>query len=191
MQEYKFTKFDFDNPSLIEKFANEIVLSVLGGIYYKPICEKLSLQGREKVLDFGCGNGIGSKYIARRLPNGRLICLDTSNYWLKKAKKRLRNFNNIIYEQKSITETNIAKGSLDVINIFYVLHDVEPKMREEIVVSLAEKLEHNGKLYINEPTKYNHGIAIKEIHQLMNEAGLTLRSEEIKKYKYWGEFQKA
>lgn len=189
--EYKFVKYNFDNPSLLEIIENEIVLGLLSGIYHEPNIKRQMLKGNEKVLDFGCGNGMGSKYLAKKLNKGTLVCLDTSNYWLSKAKKRLKHYENVLFEQNSIFDAMIDNNSLDAVNISYVLHDIEPYMRKNTILKITEKLKDKGKLYIFEPTKYSHGIAVQEIYGHMKNAGLVLVNEEIMKNKYWGQFEKA
>ena len=45
------------------------------------------------MLDFGCGGGVGSRCLAGLLnAGGSLTCVDVSNYWIEKARSRLKKY---------------------------------------------------------------------------------------------------
>ncbi len=44
----------------------------------RELVEKLALEGREQVLDIGCGDGRVTAEIARRVPDGRVVGADSS-----------------------------------------------------------------------------------------------------------------
>ncbi|MCF8301959.1 MAG: class I SAM-dependent methyltransferase [Bacteroidales bacterium] len=193
MESYQYRQMDFDNPSLIEKLAHGVVIPIFGSrFFYAPFYRKLSLKGNERVLDFGCGPGTGSKYILSSLDdeNGALICLDTSPYWLEQARKRLGKYNNVRFHNEDIREANIAEGSIDAVSIMYVLHDIPPLEREPIVNVIGKTLRPNGRLIIWEPTKLTHGMPPEEIKSLMNKAGLNQLWQKPKKNSWQGGFIK-
>lgn len=55
--------------------------------YYRNFVESFDMKGDEKVLDFGCGPGATSKFIAQILEKGggELTCLDLSKIWIERA----------------------------------------------------------------------------------------------------------
>jgi trans-aconitate 2-methyltransferase len=53
---------------------------------------RLSLEGRETVLDAGCGSGRVTELLAQRVPDGRVIALDASPAMIDESRTRLARF---------------------------------------------------------------------------------------------------
>lgn len=140
---------------------------------YMRYVSKLGLTGNERVMDFGCGGGVLAKQFAKILNHdGSVTCLDTSAFWLAKAKQRLKRFQQVDFACRDITKLNIPDSSYDVVSIHFVLHDITPDRRAEIITALARILKAKGRLFIREPTKASHGMPAAEIRALMRTAGL-------------------
>jgi ubiquinone/menaquinone biosynthesis C-methylase UbiE len=78
-----------------------------------------------------------------------------------------------------IRDVNLEHESQDIAVIHFVLHDIEPPARSDILLVLAKMLKPTGRLYIREPTKPSHGIPKDEIRRLMASVHLTeLRGNE-------------
>lgn len=190
MSEYEFTQYDFENPSFLEKFLEKTLKNWWGTLVYGPYVDSFNLKGDENVLDFGCGDGIGSRDIIKKLSaGGSLTCLDISSYWLNITKKRLSKYNNVNFLRGDIRLLDLEDLYFDRICIIHVLHDINPLDRQEVVSSLSKKLKRSGKIHIFEPIKYSHGMAIKEIKELMNKVGLIEEESLTKKSWYKGVFQ--
>lgn len=56
------------------------------------VMNELELQGDEHILDLGCGNGLLTARLAERVPDGKVVGLDSSLSMLKQAEKH-RNGN--------------------------------------------------------------------------------------------------
>jgi len=192
MSDYKFEKRDFEKPSFLF-VLEDILKNFLGGpLLYSPYIKSLGIKGNERILDFGCGGGISSRCIAKKLTKGGfLTCVDTSKFWMKKAETRLRKYNNVEFKTGDIRDLDIPDSSYDIMSMVHVIHDIAPELRQAIVKSLAAKLKAGGKLFIIEPTKKTHGMPIEEIRTLMSNAGLVETNKSIKKSSYEGEFTKS
>jgi SAM-dependent methyltransferase len=96
MSEYDFKQVDFEHPSALF-ILEDMLKGLMGGpLLYKPYFGTFGLRGDENVLDFGCGGGAGSRCLAKFLNNnGYLTCVDISNYWIKRAIKRLEKYPNV------------------------------------------------------------------------------------------------
>jgi trans-aconitate 2-methyltransferase len=55
-----------------------------------PVLERLRLNGKELVLDIGCGTGLVTEKLVDRLPSGRVIAIDASMNMLMTARDHLR-----------------------------------------------------------------------------------------------------
>ena len=186
-----FNQVDFEHPSTL--FVLEDALKGLIGepLLYKPYFESFGLIGNERVLDFGCGGGAGSRCLARLLnKGGHLTCIDSSQYWIRKANKRLKKYVNAECKSGDIRNLDIPDSSFDVISIIHVIHDIDPAERQDIVNALSRKLKAGGTLFIKEPTKNSHGMPVDEIQTLLSNAGLRETEHKKAKTEYMGRFQK-
>lgn len=186
--EYAFADYDFENPSFLFRIEDALK-GALGFFLYNPFLSKFALKGDENILDFGCGGGAGAKFLLKRLnEKGRVTCLDTSQFWMERAMKRLSKNGNVSFICGDIRDSGISDGTFDIISIVHVLHDVRPEEREETVVVLARKLKAGGKLFLIEPTKPSHGMPVSEIEMLMKRAGLTELEKTVKKNSFFGAY---
>ncbi len=164
----------FENPSGIERISEEMLTYRLLKRYYRNQVRRLALEGDETALDLGCGGGPATRQLAAALPDGRVIALDTSSYWLTKARRRLGSLPNVVFVQDDIRRAAVPDGSLDLVFIHWVLHDIPAADQGPIVRALAAKLRPGGRLYILEPVKAKHGMPSDEILRLMDAAGLRM-----------------
>jgi ubiquinone/menaquinone biosynthesis C-methylase UbiE len=191
MSEYQFKQVDFDHPSFL--FVLEDILKGFLGcrFIYDPYIQSFGLRGDEKILDFGCGGGTGSKCLLQFLnQKGHLTCVDTSDYWINRAKKRLSKFRNVQLIIGDIRELPISDHSFDIITMMHVLHDIEPASRQSVVNALAQKLKRDGSLFIREPIRKSHGIAVNELKSLLKKADFWELNHEQNKTEYQGRYLK-
>lgn len=192
MSDYKFELRDFEHPPFL--FVLEDMLKDMVGVplFYNPYIKTYELKGNERVLDFGCGGGIGSRCLAKYLnQGGHLTCVDISNYWIEKARKRLAKYSNVECWVGNIRELDIPDAWFDVISIFHVIHDIAPAERQDTVKALSRILRAGGIIFIREPTKKSHGMSVDEIRTLFSAAGLKETSHhKEKKSEYMGKYQK-
>ena len=191
MKEYKYTQIDFEKPSKMFVFE-DVLKNYLGGlILYNKYYRTFGLTGNEKVLDFGCGGGVGSKVLTKLLgETGSLTCVDLSGYWVKKAEKRLLNYPEVKVRQGDIREMDIPDSSFDVITMYHVMHDIVPGIRQETANRLATLLKSEGRLFIREPIKLSHGMPVEEIRSLFINAGLNEFQFTVDKSSYSGVYVK-
>ena len=191
MSDREFKQVDFEHPSSL--FVLEDVLKgFLGGrLLYGPYVKTFGLRGDEKVLDFGCGGGAGSRCLASFLnKDGHLTCVDMSAFWIEKARKRLKKYPNVECRAGDIRALDIADSSFDVISVFHVIHDIAPAERQGAVDVLSRKMKAGGRLFIREPIKASHGMPADEIRALMSNAGLKEAEHRQTKSEYSGRFEK-
>lgn len=165
---------DITDPTRIEIKFNVFTTCYLLRAAYEKYVERMNLKGNEQVLDFGAGPGSAARFLAPKLnsPVGQLICLDISPTWMKVIKSRLSDKKNIQYRLGDIRRLELEEEFLDIILIHFVLHDIDPEIRPEIIGRLSGLLKPGGRLYIREPRSNLHGMQASEIRQLMQQAGL-------------------
>ena len=161
-------------PSNVSIRIHEFFWLKLMKAYYRKFVDSFDLKGDEKVLDFGCGPGSTSKFIAQILEKGggELTCLDLSKTWIERAKKHLSKFSNVEYFAEDIRKWEEKNNYFDAVAIHFMLHDIDKSERQEVVRALAKKMKTDAKLFIREPTKESHGMSPEEIRELMLKSGL-------------------
>ncbi len=190
MNNYEFKNYDFNNPSFLF-ILEDMLKSFLGcPLLYNSYMKSFGLKGDEKVLDFGCGGGIGSRCLIKFLnENGHLTCVDISSFWINKANMRLKKYPNIKYKQGDIRKLDLPDSSFDVISTIHTIHDIAPVERQDIVNALSRKLKKDGTLFIREPIKKSHGMPVEEIQTLFSNAGLEELECNENKSEYKGKFK--
>ena len=163
-----------NDPSRFQLVMHDLFFHSLLRPWYRRYADSLGLRGDEKVLDFGSGSGALSRFMARRLleGGGLVTCLDKSAAWIERAKKRLGRFPNVEFIQGDITQLDIEDAAFDVAAIHFVLHDIESEAMRSTLDCISRALKDDGRLFIREPTKGDHGMPAEEIRRLMNSAGL-------------------
>ena len=188
----------FTDPSKTTILLHEFFwFNVIKG-YYRNFVDSIVLDGDEKVLDFGCGPGAASKFIALRLEKGggELTCFDISEKWISRAKKRLRRYANIEYYAEDIRTWREKDEYFDTVLVHIMLHDIPESERADVVKALAQKMKPGAFLIIREPTKEGHGIRPEAIRELMERNNLKEKKSEIAKrgllgIMYTGYYKKA
>jgi len=170
-------------PSKTSIRVHEFFWLKLMKAYYRRFVGSFGLMGDEMVLDFGCGPGSTSKFIAQILEKGggELTCLDLSKTWIERVKIHLNRFSNVEYYAEDIRKWDEKNNYFDAVAIHFMLHDIDKSERQEVVRALANKMKAGAKLFIREPTKEGHGVRPEEIRELMSKSGLKETDSKAKK----------
>ncbi len=190
MSNYTFKEHDFDHPSTLFILEDKLKSLLGGSLVYGSYYKTFRLRGNENVLDFGCGGGVGSRHLADILEAGHLTCVDTSNYWMEKAGKRLQKYQNVQCLAGDIRSLDIPDLSFDVVSTIHVIHDIDAGERQGIINALSRKLKAGGAFYIKEPIKEKHGMPVREVRSLLSTAGLTETEYEETAKEYSGKYKK-
>ena len=192
MKCHNFKAYDFEHPSILFILEDKLKGFIGGPLLYYPYFRTFGLRGNERVLDFGCGGGAGSRCLANLLDkDGYLTCVDVSRYWIAKTRKRLKRYDNVECKLGDIRELDIPDSSFDVISIIHVIHDIAPAGRQDIVKTLSRKLKAGGMLFIRERIEKSHGMPVEEIQTLLSDAGLNGIEHKESKSEYTGKYKKS
>ncbi|MFO8008668.1 MAG: class I SAM-dependent methyltransferase [Candidatus Brocadiia bacterium] len=163
----------FENPSRLEMFLHGFVQHYLLSPWYRRYAESLGLRADEAVIELGSGSGALSRHLARCLADGgHLTCVDLSEAWTRVARKRLRRLGNVTLRAGDISRLDLPEDAFDAAVMHFTLHDIEEGARMPVLQALAPVLKPDGRLFIREPTREDHGMQPDEIRRLMTEAGL-------------------
>ena len=179
----------FENPTTFEKIGFRIEW-VLSGPLIAAYLRNFGLEGNETLLEVGCGGGAVTRQLSRLLPNGRAIGIDPSAYWVDYARNRLRGRRNVSLHVGDVLTADIEPGSFDAVLFHYVLHDISAIDRPSTLDRVYELLKADGKLFLREPTKENHGMSVTEIRSLTGAVGFhEERSQERRAMLFGSSFE--
>jgi 2-polyprenyl-3-methyl-5-hydroxy-6-metoxy-1,4-benzoquinol methylase len=173
----------FTDPSKTTILVHEFFWFKIMKGYYRNFVRSLDLKGDERVLDFGCGPGAASKFIALTLEKGEgeLTCFDISEKWIARAKNKLSQFHNVEYYAEDMRTWEEKNDYYDTVVIHIMLHDIPLSDRPEVIKALEQKMKSDANLIIREPIKEGHGMPPEEIQELMTTIGLKETTSEVTK----------
>ncbi len=166
--------FNFKKPSKLFSWFYSLFCPIYGKSYYKELLKSLKLSGSESILDFGSGAGVLAKKIIKELSNGgKLTCLDLSEAFLNRVRRKLRKYSNADLIWGDIRELSIPPNSFDRITISWVIHHLPKEELQDILQSIVNTLKPDGKIYVIEFLSPPHGIPEAELFKLFDGTGLS------------------
>lgn len=133
----KFSEFD---SNYFSEYKVKIVKDVLD-------------EPAEKILDFGCGDGISCAFFNKYFPNSTITGIDVSLESIKIAiNKQIPNASFIHYKNEKLP---FKDESFDVVFIACVLHHINKQNHRNLINELKRVLKKNGELFIFEHNPFN------------------------------------
>jgi trans-aconitate methyltransferase len=105
---------------------------------------ELDLQGTERVLDLGCGDGTLTAHIADLVPNGQVAGIDASHGMIETARSKVRK--NLRFLLMDINELNYVE-QFDVVFSNATLHWIKDHKR--LLRNAGRALRRGGRLRFN------------------------------------------
>jgi ubiquinone/menaquinone biosynthesis C-methylase UbiE len=90
----------------------------------QQVLEWRKWHGNEIVMDAGCGSGLLTKDLAKRVPRGKIYAVDIDSNMIKQARTNLQFLDNVEIVQSSFTDIKLPR-KLDVIFSNSALHWVQ------------------------------------------------------------------
>ncbi|MEC4892179.1 MAG: class I SAM-dependent methyltransferase [Oscillatoria sp. PMC 1051.18] len=101
-----------------------------------------------RILDAGCGTGVGTEYLVHLNPEAEVVGIDLSSGALEVAKERCRRSgaNRVQFHQLNLVEADQLPGEFDLINCVGVLHHLPDPIAG--IQALAKKLANGGLMHV-------------------------------------------
>ncbi|MBD3882678.1 methyltransferase domain-containing protein [Phormidium tenue FACHB-886] len=101
-----------------------------------------------RILDAGCGSGVGTEYLVHLNPQAQVIGIDLSAGTLAVAQERCQRSgaDRVQFQQLSLFDVDQLAGEFDLINCVGVLHHTPDPIRG--IQALAQKLAPGGLMHI-------------------------------------------
>jgi trans-aconitate 2-methyltransferase len=109
-------------------------------------------RGDEIVMDAGCGSGLLTKQLAKKVPRGKVYAVDIDSNMIKQAKNNLQFFDNVEVIQSSFTDVKFPR-KLDVIFSNAALHWIQDHRKAfqnfwEMLKPMKDSSNNGGQLLI-------------------------------------------
>ncbi|BAZ05879.1 class I SAM-dependent methyltransferase [Calothrix sp. NIES-3974] len=101
-----------------------------------------------RILDAGCGSGVGTEYLVHLNPHAQVVGIDISAGTLEVARERCRRSgaDRVEFQQLSLFDVEQLPGEFDLINCVGVLHHTDDPVRG--IQALGRKLAPGGIFHI-------------------------------------------
>lgn len=172
--------------------ANERLVSL-----YKRMV-KLGLSEQSKILELGCGVGLFTKLLSKKVKKGFIEAVDLSEESIQKAKRYFKN-NNIAFDVADVVTYTPKNQNFDFITLMDVIEHIPLDLHGKLFDQISQYISANTLIVINIPNpKYieygqkNHPekmqiidqpVEISVLIQHFEKAGLELVFYE--KYSIW------
>ncbi|WP_414574925.1 class I SAM-dependent methyltransferase [Anabaena sp. CCY 9402-a] len=126
-----------------------------------------------RILDAGCGSGVGTEYLVHLNPQAQVVGIDLSSGTLEVAKERCQRSgaDRVEFHHLSLYDVEQLPGEFDLINCVGVLHHLPDPIRG--IKALAKKLAPGGLMHI-----FVYGELGRWEIQLMQKAIALLQNEK-------------
>jgi len=116
----------------------------------QELIPKLKLRGNETLLDIGCGDGKITAELARRLPEGRVVGVDSSKEMIQLARRNFPaephlNLSFQVMDARRLT----FNGEFDIAFSNAALHWIVDQLN--VLNSVKRSLKPHGRLLFNQP----------------------------------------
>ncbi|WP_066423865.1 bifunctional 2-polyprenyl-6-hydroxyphenol methylase/3-demethylubiquinol 3-O-methyltransferase UbiG [Anabaena sp. 4-3] len=131
-----------------------------------------------RILDAGCGSGVGTEYLVHLNPQAQVVGIDLSSGTLEVAKARCKSSgaDRVEFHHLSLYDVAQLPGEFDLINCVGVLHHLPDPIRG--IQALAQKLAPGGLMHI-----FVYGELGRWEIQLMQKAIALLQNEKQGDYR--------
>ncbi len=127
--------FDGEGYRNASRPQKEWGMAVIGSIDWK---------GDESVVDLGCGDGVLTAEIAHRIPNGKVLGLDSSKSMIETARKH--ESSNLSYKLMDVSQMRFSK-EFDMVFSNAALHWVPD--HDRLLATIGQALKNGGKVRLN------------------------------------------
>ncbi len=132
--------------------------------------ESLKLREGDVVADIGCGSGVISRLMARKVGDkGKVMAVDVQDEMLERLKENMERdgINNVVPVKGTQRTTNLNPNSIDLAIMVDVYHEFE--FPYEMLQAIVKALKPGGRVCFVEYRKEDKRVPIKLVHKMFEE----------------------
>jgi len=131
----------------------DLLLNVLSlgrySYFIRQVIEKMDIKPGQSILDLGSGTGRNDCFMAEKVgPYGKIVGLDISDEMLSRARKRCRDYPNVIFKKQRVELPLPYEGDFETVFISFVLHGFENAQKLGIIHNAYQALKVGGNFYV-------------------------------------------
>src|SRR5919197_1076033 len=134
------------DPTKLSQFrVNEQLFYLVQYRWGQQVLEWRKWHGNESVMDAGCGSGLLTKQLTKKVPRGKVYAVDIDSNMIKQAINNLQSFDNVEIIQSSFMDTRLPT-KLDIVFSNSALHWVQDhKKAFQIFWEMLKPMNNNNK----------------------------------------------
>jgi demethylmenaquinone methyltransferase/2-methoxy-6-polyprenyl-1,4-benzoquinol methylase len=118
----------------------------------------MGINSGHSILDLGSGTGKNECFMAEKIgPYGKIVGVDVSDEMLSRARKRCRNYPNVIFKKQRAELPLPYKEDFETVFISFVLHGFEDDQKLGIIHNAYQALKAGGSLYVLDYAEFDLG----------------------------------
>lgn len=121
---------------------------------YIPIAKYLETHKNATLLDVGAGTGRFLSFVKSVQPDLKTIALDLSEPYLNRARRALRDYENVQFIEAPAEKMPLKASSIDVVGSIYLFHELPPKVRGDVAKEIARVLKPGGIFVLADSIQY-------------------------------------
>ncbi len=166
------------NKETVYKMMADFLQSRIRRIFDPPekVLSLLNISEGMVIADIGCGPGVYSVEIAKRVGNSGLVyAIDSSEYMINRAKLSVsaEKLNNVRFIKTDASDLSmIPTGSVDLAIFIYSFHHIDKKI--DAIREALRIIKPNGRIFILDPIYqrfFFHGLKDHEVREIIDTFG--------------------
>lgn len=137
--------YDDFSAKQVKTGANERLISL-----FKRMLQ-LGLRKDSKVLELGCGVGIFTNLLGKKIKTGKIEAVDLSEKSIDCARKLLKNRKEVHFEVSDVVHYEPKFSDFDFITLLDVIEHIPINQHEELFGNLAKICSEKAQILINIP----------------------------------------
>jgi 2-polyprenyl-3-methyl-5-hydroxy-6-metoxy-1,4-benzoquinol methylase len=133
----------------------------------QQVIDALDIRKGQTVADLGAGSGYFSFRMAPKVGSeGKVLAVDIQEEMLNVVRQRAQRegINNVVALRSTTSDAKLAPGSIDLLLMVDVYHELEYPY--EVMQSVAKALKPGGRVALVEYRKEDPRVPIKEVHKM-------------------------
>ena len=113
---------------------------------------KMGLNKNSRILELGCGVGILTRLLNKKIKTGYLESVDLSPASIESVKNNIKRKNNLFLTAADIVNYTPAGKSFDIITLFDVIEHIPVDLHLKLFENISKIMDKNTVLLINIPS---------------------------------------
>ncbi|MBL7664485.1 MAG: class I SAM-dependent methyltransferase [Bacteriovoracaceae bacterium] len=159
LPEYFKRNFHFQNQGYLSEESAvlydhqvEMLFSGTANAMRRLLIQSLKKNGgytsssRIRILELACGTGSSSRFLRMAFPNAHITMTDLSRPYLKTARERLKQDDNLDFLQADAAELPFKDESFDIVCSVFLFHEIPQDIRDKVIQESKRVLKIGGSM---------------------------------------------